>query len=163
MHKDNNKKNNDVSNLMWGTVQENTKQAYTDGLAANKKGFDDEQSTPCSCYDTLTNALIGHYGSVSAASAETGVTKTGILFQLKNPDAPVRKKLYFVRYMSDPKKHDIIIMYDIHTDKELKRFTNIGRASADTGITDSAIASQIHLDRKPKWSKDNVYFRRVTI
>ena len=32
MHKDNNKLNNHISNLKWGTIAENTKQAYDDGL-----------------------------------------------------------------------------------------------------------------------------------
>ena len=32
MHLDNNKTNNHISNLIWGTVQTNTKQAYDDGL-----------------------------------------------------------------------------------------------------------------------------------
>ena len=33
MHKDNNKQNNSINNLKWGTISENTKQAYDDGLA----------------------------------------------------------------------------------------------------------------------------------
>ena len=32
MHIDNNKRNNHVSNLKWGTVQTNTQEAYNDGL-----------------------------------------------------------------------------------------------------------------------------------
>ncbi len=159
MHKDNNKKNNNVNNLKWGTIQENTKQAYNDELASNAKGFDDNQSLPCSCYDTLTNALVGHYGSVSMASEETGVTKGGILFQINNPDASIRKKLYFVPYQSEPKSHEIVVQYDYYTDKEIARFVNIGQASAETGISDSVISSQVHIDSKPKWTKDGTYFK----
>ena len=163
MHKDNNKKNNNVSNLMWGNMQENTKQAYGDGLIVNKKGFEDEQSLPCSCYDTLTNALVGHYGSVSIASEETGVTKGGILFHLNNPDAPIRKKLYFVPYKNKPRHHEIVIQYDYSTDREIARFVNIGQASVKTGIPDSVISSQTHLGRKPNWSKEGMYFKKVMI
>lgn len=159
MHKDNNKKNNNVNNLLWGTIQENTNQAYSDGLASNAKGFDDNQSLPCSCYDTLTNALVGHYGSVSIASEKTGVTKGGILYQLNNPNAPIRKKLYFVSYQNGPKAHKIVVQYDHDTDKEIARFVNIGQASAETGISDSVISSQVHIDSKPKWTKDGTYFR----
>lgn len=32
MHKDNDKTNNNISNLKWGTISENTKQAFDDGL-----------------------------------------------------------------------------------------------------------------------------------
>jgi len=35
MHKDNDSLNNHVSNLKWGTVSENTKQAYEDGRAVS--------------------------------------------------------------------------------------------------------------------------------
>ena len=35
MHKDNDKENASVDNLMWGTVSMNTKQAYEDGLVKN--------------------------------------------------------------------------------------------------------------------------------
>lgn len=158
IHKDNNKKNNNVNNLLWGAIQENTNQAYSDGLASNAKGLDDSQSLPCSCYDTLTNALVGHYGSVSIASKETGVTKGGILFQLNNPHETIRKKVYFVPYKAGPREHFVVVQLDYKTDKEIARFVNIGQASTATGISDSVITSQVHLGRKPKWSKDGTYF-----
>ena len=37
MHKDNNKSNNCVENLKWGTISENTKNAYDDGLFVHNK------------------------------------------------------------------------------------------------------------------------------
>ena len=46
MHKDNDKANTNVSNLQWGTMSKNTKDAYKDGLAKNDKSWDDSQSIP---------------------------------------------------------------------------------------------------------------------
>lgn len=57
MHLDNNKSNNHFSNLKWGTVQENTQQAYDDGC--------------CSCnrivylYDRRNKYLIKKFNSLS--------------------------------------------------------------------------------------------------
>ena len=57
MHLDNNKSNNHFSNLKWGTVQENTQQAYDDGC--------------CSCnrtvylYDRRNKYLIKKFNSIS--------------------------------------------------------------------------------------------------
>lgn len=41
LHKDNNKTNPSLDNLKWGTVSENTKSAYEQGLAKNAKGYED--------------------------------------------------------------------------------------------------------------------------
>lgn len=158
LHKDNNKANNNVSNLKWGTVSENTKQAVDDGLIVNDKGFDDSQSMPCECYSALTNEHINTYGSVSLAAEDTGVTKCGILYQMKNPDAPIRKPLYFVPYGEGPKPHDIICQYDFESDAELARFTTIGKASKETGISDSTISAQVKLGEKPGWTSNGTYF-----
>ena len=163
IHKDNNKKNNQVSNLKWGTASENTKQAYEDGLLVNQKGFEDSQSIPCDCYDSLTNELLGIYGSVSIAAKETGITKGGILYQLRNPDAPIRKKKYFVYHGKDPISHGIIIQYDVQTGKEIARFTTIGKASKETGIEDSTISAQVKCNQKPKYTKYPFYFLKVQI
>lgn len=45
-HKNNIKHDNRIENLYWTTVSENTQKAYDDGLAVNKKGFEDSQSIP---------------------------------------------------------------------------------------------------------------------
>ena len=103
MHIDNNKANNDVSNLKWGTVSDNTRQAYNDGLAENDKGFDNSQSMPIAVF-TLDGALKNVYGSVSIASKQEGVSKTGILFQakhlVKNPTKYNKSRRYF-RFLNE--------------------------------------------------------------
>ena len=38
MHKDNDKTNNHVYNLMWGSLEDNTRQAFSDGLIGHKIG-----------------------------------------------------------------------------------------------------------------------------
>jgi len=163
MHKDNNKKNNHISNLKWGTVSNNTQQAVDDKLLVNKKGFEDNQSIPCECYDSLTNKHIGTFGSISIASQEMNITKGGILYQINNPDKPIRKSFYFTKYGESPKKHDIICQYDFNTDKEINRFISIGKASEITKISQNTISEQIKNGSKPKWSKTNTYFLKLQL
>ncbi|MBQ9303181.1 MAG: HNH endonuclease [Butyrivibrio sp.] len=162
LHKDNNKKNNQVSNLKWGTIAENTQQAFDDGLCVNAKGFDDNQSIPCDCYDSLTNQLIDKYGSVSIATQNTGITKGGILYQLNNPNQPIRKAKYFVLAGQGPRRHDIIVQYNKNGD-EINRFTTIGKASLVTGIPQSTISRQVFQIQMPNWTKEDCYFKKLTI
>ena len=82
-HKDDNKLNPDVTNLYWASVAKNTQDAFDHGLAVNAKGFEDSQSMPVSMFD-LDGNHIQDYGSVSIAAGETGMTKTGILFQCRH-------------------------------------------------------------------------------
>lgn len=98
-HKNNIKTDNRVENLYWTTPNENTKKAYIDGLAKNKKGFDNEMSKPIKMYETSTNKLLGVYGSITEASKQTGHNKTTIARQAKY-HRPVRKPFYF-RYLDD--------------------------------------------------------------
>ena len=162
MHLDNNKGNNSIDNLKWGTIQENTRQAYDDGLCTNLSGFDDSQSIPCECWDTCTNELISIYGSVSEASKDTGITKTGIFFQMRNPDAPIRKKMYFTEIGKGPIHHEIVVQFDYDTDEEIARFPNCGKASKETGISDSTIGCQVNSNKKPAY-KTKSYFKRVLL
>ena len=83
MHLDNDKTNNNVENLKWGTISENTQQAVDDGLIVNKKGFEDERSLPIIVFN-IDGTLKKIYGSVSIAAQEENVTKTGILYQAKH-------------------------------------------------------------------------------
>ena len=100
-HIDNDKANPDLSNLKWGTTSSNTKEAFDDGLAKNDKGWDDSQSVPVCCFDSKTKQFLRCYGSISEASRDTGVTKTGIIYQCdKRPTKRFRKRFIF-RYFSD--------------------------------------------------------------
>ena len=99
MHKDNNKENNDLNNLKWGTISENTKQAFDDGLAYNAKGYDDSQSMPVVMFDAKTDKILGKYGSMSEAERITGVNKQTIRGQALYKK-PVRKPFYF-RFQKD--------------------------------------------------------------
>lgn len=163
MHIDNNKANNNVHNLKWGTISENTKQAFNDGLTVNKKGFEDEQSIPCDCYDTLTNRFVGSFGSVSIASEEMNISKCGILYQIRNPEAPIRKPFYFVKHNDPKKEHDVIGQFDINTDEEIARFVNIKVASESTNIVEQTIAYQVKKNQKIDSPKYNFYFKRIKV
>ena len=98
-HRNNIKTDNRKDNLYWGTISENTKQAFDDGLAVNDKGYDDSQSMPVNMYDTKTNRLLNKFGSISEAHKETGIDKTTISRQCKY-HRPVRKEVYF-RFQDD--------------------------------------------------------------
>lgn len=96
MHIDNNKQNNDVSNLKWGTISENTKQAFADGLAQNAKGYNDSQSLPVIMCEAGSDKILGHYGSMRAAARETGASLATISRQCKAPNGTkFRTSTYF--------------------------------------------------------------------
>lgn len=97
MHKDNDKTNPHVSNLKWGTISENTRDAYRDGLARNDRGYEDSQSMPVIVYDRNFNE-IGRYGSVSECSRALGITKTAILYSCKNEVSSKSKSGYYFRF-----------------------------------------------------------------
>lgn len=77
-HMDNIKHNNNVSNLYWTTVSENTQKAIDDGLMVNDIGISDSQSNPIACYKN-DGTLVGVYGSISEAGrCIEGSTKSSI-------------------------------------------------------------------------------------
>lgn len=162
MHIDNDKSNNNVSNLRWGTISENTQQAVNDGLLVNTTGEDDSQSIPCDCYDTCTNKLINTYGSLREAERCTGINLATIRNQMNNT-APIRKRIYFVKHNAGPREHSIIVQYNSVSGDEISRFPNCGIASRETGISESAINRQVLMDNIPQWTKDNSYFKRVLL
>lgn len=100
-HIDNDKANPDLSNLKWGTVSSNTKEAFDERLAKNDKGWDDSQSIPVCCFDSKTKQFLCCYGSVSETSRDTGVTKTGIIYQCDKRLTKRFRKGFIFRYFSD--------------------------------------------------------------
>lgn len=77
-HNDNNKTNNNVSNLYWTNIKENTQKAVDDKLLVNDKGIEDSQSKPIAIYSN-DGILCGVYGSISEASRYIeGFSKTSI-------------------------------------------------------------------------------------
>lgn len=65
-HKDNNKQNNNYTNLYWTTNQDNTQKAVDDGLNDQPMGVDNDNSYPLKVVD-LNNNLISVYGSMREA------------------------------------------------------------------------------------------------
>ena len=100
MHIDNNKENCCVENLKWGTISENTKQAFDDGLEKNKKGWEDSQSIPVCSFDLEKNYLAS-YGSIGEASRDIGVTKTTILNQCNHKMKTKPRCGYYFRFLSE--------------------------------------------------------------
>lgn len=111
MHKDNNKANPDISNLQWGTISQNTADAYKDGLAKNASGFDDSQSMPVVQFD-LNKQQLNVFGSVSLAYKATGVTKSGILYQcnhkVKTPNRKPKCGFYF-RFLKEVEQSGFVL------------------------------------------------------
>lgn len=108
MHKDNNKANPEVSNLEWGTVSKNTKDAYKDGLAENDKSWNDSQSIHI-CSFNLQGKLLKKYGSVGEASRELGITKTTILNQCNHNVKTKPRCGYWFRYLTEYETNGFVL------------------------------------------------------
>ena len=108
MHKDNNKANPEVSNLEWGTVSKNTKDAYKDGLAENNKSWNDSQSIHI-CNFNLQGELLKKYGSVGEASRELGITKTTILNQCNHNVKTKPRCGYWFRYLTEYETNGFVL------------------------------------------------------
>lgn len=108
MHLDNNKANPNASNLKWGTVSENTKAAFDDGLQINAKSWEDSQSIPICTFDLQGN-LLNQYGSVGEASRTLGVTKPAILNQCNHKIKTKPRCGYHFRYLSEYKEKGFIL------------------------------------------------------
>ena len=108
MHKDNDKTNYSLSNLQWGTISENTKAAFDDGLEVNAKGWDDSQSIPVSVFN-MNKEYLQSYGSVGEASRNIGVTKTTILNQCNHNVKTKPRCGYYFRYYSEYKSKGFVL------------------------------------------------------
>lgn len=108
MHIDSDKTNKHYSNLKWGTVSENTQQAYEEGMAYNDKSWDDSQSIHICCFD-MEKHLLKKYGSISEASRELGITKTGILYQCNHKVKTKPRCGYYFRYLSEYEEKGFVL------------------------------------------------------
>lgn len=108
MHLDNNKQNCCVENLKWGTTQENTQQAFNDGLQKNNKSWDDSQSIAVCSFD-LNGNILNKYGSIGEASREIGVTKTTILNQCNHNLKTKPRCGYYFRYLSEFESNGFVL------------------------------------------------------
>ena len=100
MHIDNNKANPNVENLQWGTVSQNTKAAFDDGLQINDRSWNDNQSVHVCVFD-MNHNLLDKYGSIGEASRALKVTKTTILNQCNHGVKTKPRCGYYFRYLSE--------------------------------------------------------------
>lgn len=165
MHLDDDGFNYELSNLCWGTISENTKMGYINGKSHNDKGFDDSQSIPVNQYDILTGQLIKEFGSITEASNETGMTKTGISRQCKNKKEPIVD--YYFRFKNDidvlPTRNCDIGIYDYVTDELIGRAYNMKKAADMVGEKPRNVQEDIYKGRKPhyKYQKRKYYFKQI--
>ena len=82
-HKDGNKLNNNINNLEWCSISQNTKHAFDNGLAKNASGFDDSQSIPVIVCNKQFD-FINVYGSISEASRVMSIRKSTITRHIKS-------------------------------------------------------------------------------
>lgn len=108
MHLDNNKENCVLENLKWGTVSENTKAAFNDGLEVNAKSWEDSQSIHVCCFD-LNKQLLNKYGSVGEASRELNITKTTILNQCRHNVKTKPRCGYYFRFLSEYEEKGFVL------------------------------------------------------
>jgi len=101
MHIDNDRANNIIENLKWGTISENTKAAFDDGLIENDRSWYDSQSVPVAVFD-LNQKHLANFGSVREAARNLDITETGILYQCKHLVKSNRSRCgYYFRYLSE--------------------------------------------------------------
>ena len=96
-HKDNNKHNNNLSNLYWTTNQENTQKAVDDGLNVAKKAEDNDQSHPIKVIDKNTLEIVGIYGSLRECARcieNTTLSNISKVYQLENYKPHTKKFIY---------------------------------------------------------------------
>lgn len=108
LHLDSDKANKHFSNLKWGTISENTLQAYEEGMAHNDKSWDDSQSIHVCQFD-LEGKLIKKFGSVGEASRELGITKTAILNQCNHNVKTKPRCGFWFRYLSEYEEKGFIL------------------------------------------------------
>ena len=108
MHIDNNKANPNVNNLQWGTVSQNTKSAFNDGLQINDKSWEDSQSVHVCVFD-MNKKLIEKYGSISEASRQLHITKTTILNQCNHGVKTKPRCGYYFRYLSEYEANGFVL------------------------------------------------------
>ena len=89
-HKNNIKHDNRVENLYWTTVQENTQKAYDDGLAVNKKGYEDNQSKAVNVFKN--GILFCSYGSLRECSKDMNIPIQTIIRRCNNEIKTVYRK-----------------------------------------------------------------------
>ena len=96
-HKDNNKQNNELSNLYWTTNQENTQKAVDDGLNIPKVAEENEYSKPIKVMDKNTFEVVGIYGSLrECVRCINNVTLSNIskVYKLENYKPRSKKYIY---------------------------------------------------------------------
>lgn len=96
-HKDNNKQNNDLSNLYWTTNQENTQKAVNDGLLVNKRAEDNDLSSPIKVLDKNTLEVVGIYGSLRECERcieNTTLSNISKVYKLDNYKPRTKKYIY---------------------------------------------------------------------
>ena len=108
MHIDNNKANPNVENLQWGTVSQNTKAAFDDGLQINDRSWSDSQSVHVCVFDMNYN-LLDKYGSIGEASRALKVTKTTILNQCNHGVKTKPRCGYYFRYLSEYEANGFVL------------------------------------------------------
>lgn len=108
MHLDNNKENCCVTNLKWGTVSENTQQAFDDKLQINAKSWDDSQSIAVCNFD-LNKNLLNKFGSVGEASRALGISKTAILNQCNHNVKTKPRCGYYFRFLSEYESNGFVL------------------------------------------------------
>lgn len=108
MHIDNNKQNNNIENLKWGTVSENTQQAYDDGLCVNDKGFNDSQSKPIIQFDKDKN-IIKTFGSITLATEQLKINSKFIISNQVNHKNNELYNNYYFRFLNEYKLKGFVL------------------------------------------------------
>lgn len=108
MHLDSNKENKHYTNLKWGTISENTRQAYDEGMATNDSSWEDSQSIHVCQFD-LNGNLLKKYGSIGEASRELHIGKSSIIYQCEHKVKTKPRCGYWFRYLSEYEEKGFVL------------------------------------------------------
>lgn len=113
-HKDNDKTNNNLSNLYWTNTQENTQKAFDDGLIIQKKSEENQSSIYLKAIDKDTNKIVGVYGSLrECARCIDNITLSSISKVYKKENYKPRNRKYIYALSSKEE-------YDVHPELQSK-------------------------------------------
>lgn len=155
-HKDNNKQNNNVSNLYWTVTKENTRKAVKDNLIKYKKGIENDYSEKIKVLEVSTNEIVGVYGSIrECARCVENVSSSFIQKVCRKQDYKTRSKKYKYLICTDQEfeankdKQVVHLIENPLVDKRPVKFFVTNNITGETKIYDNQtqLAKEINIQQ----------------